>query len=68
MVASFSRFQVSKTVSALQLHNGRVNYVFYRDEVSTGKMVSPARFERAAYGLGIRCSILLSYGDIRIGP
>ncbi len=22
----------------------------------------PARFERAAYGLGIRCSILLSYG------
>ena len=29
-------------------------------------MVSPARFERAAYGLGIRCSILLSYGDILV--
>jgi hypothetical protein len=25
-------------------------------------MVPPARFERAAHGLGIRCSILLSYG------
>ncbi len=25
-------------------------------------MVTPARFERATYGLGIRCSILLSYG------
>ena len=25
-------------------------------------MVPPARVERAAHGLGIRCSILLSYG------
>jgi hypothetical protein len=25
-------------------------------------MATPARFERAAYGLGNRCSILLSYG------
>ena len=25
-------------------------------------MVPPTRFERAAYGLGIHCSILLSYG------
>ena len=25
-------------------------------------MVTPARFERAAYRLGICCSILLSYG------
>lgn len=25
-------------------------------------MVPPARLERATYGLGIRCSILLSYG------
>ena len=24
-------------------------------------MVTPARFERAAFGLGIRCSIQLSY-------
>lgn len=29
--------------------------------------VSPARFERATPGLGIRCSIQLSYGDIRAG-
>ena len=28
-------------------------------------MVTPARFERAAPGLGIRCSILLSYGVTR---
>lgn len=28
-------------------------------------MVSPARFERATYGLGGRRSVLLSYGDLR---
>jgi hypothetical protein len=28
------------------------------------KMVPPRRFERLTYGLGIRCSILLSYGGI----
>ena len=27
-------------------------------------MATPARFERAAYGLGNRCSILLSYGIV----
>ncbi len=29
-------------------------------------MVTPARFERATYGLGIRCSILLSYGAMGV--
>jgi hypothetical protein len=28
------------------------------------QMATPARFERAAYGLGNRCSILLSYGVV----
>ena len=27
-------------------------------------MVPPRRFERLTYGLGIRCSILLSYGGL----
>ena len=30
-------------------------------------MVTPARFERTTYGLGIRCSILLSYGARTVG-
>ena len=29
-------------------------------------MVPPRRFERLAYGLGIRCSIQLSYGGLFI--
>ena len=31
----------------------------------TPKMASPTRFERATCGLGNRCSIQLSYGDVR---
>ena len=30
-------------------------------------VVPPTRFERAAYGLGIHCSILLSYGGTYCG-
>lgn len=30
-------------------------------------LATPARFERAAYRLGICCSILLSYGALRLG-
>ena len=34
--------------------------------VTPCKMVPPRRFERLTYGLGIRCSILLSYGGLFI--
>ena len=30
-------------------------------------VVPPRRFERLTYGLGIRCSIQLSYGGIIVG-
>src|SRR3546814_11818782 len=33
-----------------------------------GRMASPAGFEPATYGLGNRCSILLSYGDLGAAP
>ena len=32
------------------------------ETITPCKMVPPRRFERLTYGLGIRCSILLSYG------
>jgi hypothetical protein len=32
------------------------------EEILENKMVPPVRFERTTHGLGIRCSILLSYG------
>ncbi len=38
-----------------------------RTAVRQESLVTPARFERATYGLGIRCSILLSYGAIWVG-
>lgn len=35
--------------------------------MADSNVVTPARFERAAYRLGICCSILLSYGAIGVG-
>ena len=59
----------NKQMGILKHGRRRKGIKAYCLESSRIPLVPPARFERATTGLGIRCSILLSYGGVNsLGP
>ena len=60
LVERLSRSARYKTVDL------RANVRVSEPRTSIGDLASPARFELTTPGLGILCSILLSYGDFTI--